>query len=226
MSLTKIQRTYQMMFNIEPNTGNRIGGVASSPTMANFVRKCALKTSRLCITECCVTWYSVRRTIATERISWQPTIDELWPRITSSRNRCQANGSKRRKKCCFAGIDVCCPSQRAQRRAVIIQLRHRVDAAHKPIANAWLDGRCNRLSATWGVVHRNISDIERLTTREHFVAQEKEIVCFIGFRNLIQRIKHDLKINIGADWCNDREIDRVIDIENIRCDRRCDRAVP
>ena len=85
-----------MMFNIEPNRGNRIGGVTSSPTMANFVRKCALKTSRLCITECCVTRYSVRRTIATERISWQPTIDELWPRITPSWNRCQANGSKRR----------------------------------------------------------------------------------------------------------------------------------
>ena len=82
------------------------------------------------------------------------------------------------------------------------------------------------MSATWCVVHRNISDIERLTTKEHFVAQEKEIICFVGFRNLIQRIKHDLEINIGADWCNDREIDRVIDIKNIRRDRRSDRAVP
>ena len=108
---------------------------------------------------------------------------------------------------------------------MIIQLRHRVDAAHKPIANAWLDGRCNRLPATWCVVHRNISDIERLTTREHFVAQEKEIICFIRFGNLIQRIKNDLEINIGADWCNDREIDRVIDIENIWRDRRSDRTV-
>ena len=214
------------MFHIEPNSGNRIAGVTASPTMANFMRKCALKTRRLCITECCVTRYSVRLTIATERISWQPSIDELWPRITRSRDRCQANGLKRRKKCCVTGDNVCCPIQRAQRRAVIIQLRHRVDAAHKPIANAWLDGRCNRLPATWCVVHRNISNIERLATREHFVAQEKEIICFIGFRNLIQRIKHDLEINIGADWCNDREIDRVIDIENIRRDRRSDRAVP